>query len=668
MKTKAGGEQIIRVREFLHDSVSVYSEDDLRFADGSSLDDDGSNFTSSKLYTSSHPTHAAVGTTVPLLPVNITVDSSNSKDNMLNEDMNSYWQSDISGGRPWIQITLPPRAGTGAVFPELQLYTMDHDIYSPNNISISTGADSSSLVKLKDMTLSTASQWNTLVTSDEFKNAAAAKGPVRVVRISITDNHSGGGESRVSGVRLVNTAVPQFSRQLSVGERVVLSPSFSENQGDGWCLGKVSDVKTGVIICVPDTPSKFTEQRDIVVLSDDNDDKSLQLSVFRASWLERSPPPIDLIPGQLVQLNPATWRDDNIHTNVKCLGVLEDKRGRQDQIEGTVTRLFSGYSRTDEYRYIAKIERHQVEVPGATEVLVYFDKQSSTENGHDYVKLYKDDSHTSYWGEEKYTGNVFPAPSEEPRVTPPYQIPPADIASKGLAESMVFESSHPYSENTDEYTVVEIPGAMGYSISFDPQSCTETNFDFVRFYKDDTHTERWGEDKYSGSGSSKNFPGCEGRPPLEIPASRFVMYFHSDGSANNWGYKITATKATVFIPKVLSVGDKVVRGKNWQWGNQDGGEGKTGVVLDLPDISGLINIQWDASGNIYSYRYGNDNLYDVQAVDSEESTITDTDATIVSAISLDNELRNSDGVLVQLGSESENNGDIGEKCSKVYYC
>ena len=45
---------------------------------------------------------------------------------------------------------------------------------------------------------------------------------------------------------------------------------------------------------------------------------------------------------------------------------------------------------------------------------------------------------------------------------------------------LVLESSHPYPDNTDEYRVVEIPGAVSYRISFDSQSSTEMNHDFVR--------------------------------------------------------------------------------------------------------------------------------------------------------------------------------------------
>ncbi len=64
-------------------------------------------------------------------------------------------------------------------------------------------------------------------------------------------------------------------------------------------------------------------------------------------------------------------------------------------------------------------------------------------------------------------------------------------------------------------------------MTFDPQTATEMNHDYVRFYKDDSRTTYWGEEKYSGgrSGSVGNFPGQSGRPPLVIPAGRFIVYF-----------------------------------------------------------------------------------------------------------------------------------------------
>ena len=90
-----------------------------------------------------------------------------------------------------------------------------------------------------------------------------------------------------------------------------------------------------------------------------------------------------------------------------------------------------------------------------------------------------------------------------------------------------------------------------------------------RFYKDDSHSAFWGEEKYSGGhdGSSKNFPGVGGVSALVIPASRFVVHFHSDGSNNEWGYKITitATSASSVIASGgrsgSSFGFDTVRGK-----------------------------------------------------------------------------------------------------------
>jgi hypothetical protein len=104
----------------------------------------------------------------------------------------------------------------------------------------------------------------------------------------------------------------------------------------------------------------------------------------------------------------------------------------------------------------------------------------------------------------------------------------------------IVESAHPYADDSDSYTVVDVEGCLGYTITFDEQSKTELTYDYIRFYKDDNHGEYWGEDKYHGGrgSSSRNFPGVNGRPPLHIPAGRFVIHFKSDGSNNEWGYKI----------------------------------------------------------------------------------------------------------------------------------
>lgn len=49
----------------------------------------------------------------------------------------------------------------------------------------------------------------------------------------------------------------------------------------------------------------------------------------------------------------------------------------------------------------------------------------------------------------------------------------------------IVESPHPYLDNSDSFTVVEVEGCLGYTIVFDEQTRTEPNYDFIRFYKDD---------------------------------------------------------------------------------------------------------------------------------------------------------------------------------------
>lgn len=54
------------------------------------------------------------------------------------------------------------------------------------------------------------------------------------------------------------------------------------------------------------------------------------------------------------------------------------------------------------------------------------------------------------------------------------------------------------------------------------KSRTETNCDYVVFFKDANHTERWGEERYSGRDGGENWPGCGRRPPLEVMAQRVL--------------------------------------------------------------------------------------------------------------------------------------------------
>jgi hypothetical protein len=97
----------------------------------------------------------------------------------------------------------------------------------------------------------------------------------------------------------------------------------------------------------------------------------------------------------------------------------------------------------------------------------------------------------------------------------------------------VFESPHPYPDNSDVVHKISVPGASRLEIVFDPQSKTENNHDYVRFVLPDGRVV--GDDKYTGRGDSAHWAGVNGTPALVVEGSEVEARFHSDGSTNDWG-------------------------------------------------------------------------------------------------------------------------------------
>ena len=66
------------------------------------------------------------------------------------------------------------------------------------------------------------------------------------------------------------------------------------------------------------------------------------------------------------------------------------------------------------------------------------------------------------------------------------------------------------------------------------------------------------------------------------------------------------------LKALMKVGTRVVRGKDWEWGNDDGG-GKGTITSLKPGHPGWIMVKWD-NGNegIYMYRMGAQGSYDLQ--------------------------------------------------------
>ena len=70
----------------------------------------------------------------------------------------------------------------------------------------------------------------------------------------------------------------------------------------------------------------------------------------------------------------------------------------------------------------------------------------------------------------------------------------------------------------------------------------------------------------------------------------------------------------------VQVGPRVVRGPDWEWGDQDGGEGHVGTVVEVgePSVSDggrAVVVQWDC-GERARYRCGVRGKYDLRVLDS----------------------------------------------------
>ncbi|XP_012288301.1 E3 ubiquitin-protein ligase MIB2 [Orussus abietinus] len=94
-------------------------------------------------------------------------------------------------------------------------------------------------------------------------------------------------------------------------------------------------------------------------------------------------------------------------------------------------------------------------------------------------------------------------------------------------------------------------------------------------------------------------------------------------TANSIGIQLPAREGDLKVPlKGIFIGAKVVRGPDWEWGNQDGGRGKTGRVMDIrgwDNESGrsVATVTW-SSGSTNVYRLGYKGCVDLRYV--EEAT------------------------------------------------
>ena len=69
---------------------------------------------------------------------------------------------------------------------------------------------------------------------------------------------------------------------------------------------------------------------------------------------------------------------------------------------------------------------------------------------------------------------------------------------------------------------------------------------------------------------------------------------------------------------MVEVGCRVIRGPDWQWGEQDGGEGRVGTVAEVLDGAQEVVVLWDLGGRC-KYRCGEGGQHDLKLLDSAPS-------------------------------------------------
>jgi hypothetical protein len=84
----------------------------------------------------------------------------------------------------------------------------------------------------------------------------------------------------------------------------------------------------------------------------------------------------------------------------------------------------------------------------------------------------------------------------------------------------------------------------------------------------------------------------------------------------------------------LAVGDRVRRGPDWRWRDQDGGAGGLGTVVAAGIATGWVRVLWDAGG-ANTYRWNVDNAFDLERqrpTDRALATPSSSGASVVAAL------------------------------------
>ena len=72
------------------------------------------------------------------------------------------------------------------------------------------------------------------------------------------------------------------------------------------------------------------------------------------------------------------------------------------------------------------------------------------------------------------------------------------------------------------------------------------------------------------------------------------------------------------------LGLRLVRGPDWCWGDQDGGEGCVGTVVEVGEGGRSVLVLWDAGPREFErYRCGEDHKFDLRVLDAAPTGVNE---------------------------------------------
>ena len=86
----------------------------------------------------------------------------------------------------------------------------------------------------------------------------------------------------------------------------------------------------------------------------------------------------------------------------------------------------------------------------------------------------------------------------------------------------------------------------------------------------------------------------------------------SKSSTNHVATGTQPCKRRKIVTPRIHVDDIVERGPDWKWGDQDGGAGHRGIVMDTKVGDSLVRVMWDTTATENVYRWGEDGCYDLK--------------------------------------------------------